>query len=61
MLAIAIHEEEQPAASRTYTALDGGAVADIIGVPDHIGSSGQSHLRAAVRRTIVDHDDFRVG
>src|SRR4249919_702902 len=60
MLAVTIHEDEEPSASGTNAALDGRSVADVVGVTDHVGAPGHRRIRAAVRGTVVDHDDFRV-
>ena len=59
MLAVTVHQDEEPTVSSTNAALDGRSVADVIGVTDHIRASRHCRVRATVRGTVVDHNDFR--
>ena len=59
MLPVPVHQHEKSSSGCANAALDGGPVADVIGVADHVRSRGHGDVRAAVRRTVVNHDDFR--
>jgi hypothetical protein len=58
MLAITIHQHQGSALGSSDAALNCGPVADIVGMPHHVGAGVKRYLSAAVNRPIVNYEDF---
>jgi len=60
MLAVPVHQHDKFSLRRSNAGLDGGSIADVVGVTDHVGAGFQGNLGATVNRTVDNDDYFRL-